>query len=71
MNKDLIGLYIPMDLDTDDYKLVYAKTAFNKGVSDSSYMAGIITGLLNTGLEKEQVFNLMVHVLDKGLIKVE
>lgn len=63
--------YIPMGIDTDDYSLKYSKSSFNKGVKDSSYIAGMITGLLNTGLEKDQVSVIMCEIVKSGLIKAE
>lgn len=63
--------YIPMLIDSDDYSLKYNKSSFNKGIKESSYMAGMITGLLNTGLEKDQVSEIICEIVKSGLIKAE
>lgn len=63
--------YIPMLIDTDNYTLTYSKSNFNKGIKESSYMAGMITGLLNTGLEKDQVSEIICEIVKSGFIKAE
>lgn len=72
MSETVTTQYIEMDLDTEDFDgLKYHKTNFNKGVSDSSYLAGVITSLLNTGLDKNQVENIVCCVIKNGLLKKE
>lgn len=64
--------YIPLNLSTEDFDgLKYHKSSFNKGIKDSSYIAGVVTSLLNTGLEKDQVSVIMCEIVKSGLIKAE
>ena len=70
--KEVLATHIELALDTDDFDgLKYHKGNFSKGVKDGSYLCGIITGLLNTGLEKQQVESIGCCVLKNGLIKAE
>lgn len=70
MADSITAQYIELDLNTEDFEgLKYNKTNFNRGVADSSYLAGIVTSLLNTGLEKSQVESIVCCILKNGLIK--
>lgn len=72
MATEIQASYIEMDLDTEDFKgMKYNKTSFNKGIKDVSYLAAMITGLLNTGLEKQQVSEIACCIVKNGLIKAE
>lgn len=72
MSSEVTASYIELDLDTEDFNgLKYNKANFNKGVKDGSYLSGLITSLLNTGLEKQQVESVVCCILKNGLIKAE
>ena len=67
--------YIPMEVDNIcDQK--YNATEFKKGIKDASYHAGFYTSLINIGIDKEEVIeilklNLKNPVIDTKIKKVE
>ena len=72
MSTEVRSSYIELSLETQDFDgLKFNKGNFNKGVKDGSYLAGLITSLLNTGLEKQQVESVVCCILKNGLVKAE
>ena len=68
MGKEVEVSYIPMDLDSEDFAGVkYHKGNFKSGINDVSYLCGIATGLLNTGLEKSQVESIICCIVKNGI----
>lgn len=68
MEKEIVTNYIPLELDTDDFsECKYNKTLLNKGIKDASYLVGYATALLNCGLTKEQVTEIILKELEKGI----
>ena len=56
--------YIPIDCEKIAYKTEYNTNDFKKGIKDSSYYIGIITGIRNCGINSEDVFDIFSAILD-------
>lgn len=59
----LMSEYIPMDVE-NVVNIQLNKKDYSVGVRDFSYYAGIITGILNTGISEEYVPEILEVVLD-------
>jgi len=61
MSKEILQAdFIPVDLDNllhsnGDSRLEFNETAFNEGMTEGSFFAGMATALFNAGLEEESV----------------
>ena len=63
-NNDVNISFIQLDFDECmDIKL--NKTEFNKGIKYGSYLSGVVSCLLNSGLTSEEVTEIICKMLDK------
>lgn len=65
--KELNG-YIPLNFD-DCYAMQFNKTQFKKGLDYGSYLSGIYSGLINSGLESQDAVKILCKILDQKMQK--
>lgn len=71
MNKNEIDVpFIKLDFD-DCYDTKLNKSKFNKGIAEGSYWAGIVSCLFTSGLEQEQVKEIVCKLIDDQKSKKE
>lgn len=56
--------YIPINCEKITYNTEYSTNDFKRGIKDSSYYIGIITGIRNCGIDSEDVFDIFSAILN-------
>lgn len=67
MAEILNALFVPIDLEPI-LKLEMPKTKFINGVKDGAYYAGVLTSILNIGLDNEQAKEVMVALINNNML---